>query len=61
MVREFKTGKLAAGESWDNYTIRVTLDRDGETLTKEKTITLKSGESQELSFEFDAPQIASAR
>jgi uncharacterized protein (TIGR03000 family) len=60
-AREFTTTKLAAGQSWDNYTVRVTVDRDGKTLTREKTITLRAGDDQELSFDFDTPQVASVR
>lgn len=60
-VREFTTTRLAAGQSWDGYTIRVTLDQDGNTVSREKTITLRAGENQELSFDFDAPQVASVR
>jgi len=35
------------------------LDRGGRTVTKEETISLKAGQSQELSFEFDGDKIAS--
>jgi uncharacterized protein (TIGR03000 family) len=59
-VREFKTTKLAAGETWDSYTVSVSIEREGEMLTQEKTITLKAGDSRELSFDFDSPQVAAA-
>ena len=61
-VREFTTTKLATGESWDNYTILVTLNGpDAEPRSQEKTIVLKSGDTQELSFDFETPQVAAAR
>jgi uncharacterized protein (TIGR03000 family) len=60
-VRVFRTTSLAAGEEWSNYVIRVTVDRDGEMLAREETIALKAGEARELTFDFEAPQVASAR
>ncbi|MEO8497267.1 MAG: TIGR03000 domain-containing protein, partial [Planctomycetota bacterium] len=59
-VREFTTTKLAAGQSWDNYTIRVTFEQDGQTISREKTITLSAGDSQVVSFETEGQLIASA-
>jgi uncharacterized protein (TIGR03000 family) len=56
-VREFSTTTLAEGASWDNYTIRVV--SNGQT--KEQTISLKSGENRELTFDFDAAEVASTR
>jgi uncharacterized protein (TIGR03000 family) len=57
-VREFATAKLAQGEQWPNYEVRVTLQVDGRTLTKSQSITLEGGQPQELSFQFDEPQVA---
>jgi uncharacterized protein (TIGR03000 family) len=59
-VREFTTTKLAAGQSWDNYTIRVTFEQDGQTISREKTITLNAGDSQVVSFESEGQLVASA-
>jgi uncharacterized protein (TIGR03000 family) len=56
-VREFSTTTLAEGSSWDNYTVRVV--SQGET--KEQTISLKSGESRELNFDFGTAEVASTR
>jgi uncharacterized protein (TIGR03000 family) len=58
-VRVFKTSKLKDGESWANYTVRVALDQDGQTLDMEKVVDLQAGDSQSLTFDFDAPQVAS--
>ena len=57
-VRTFSTSKLSPGESWSNYTIRVALDRDGRTLAKERTISLKAGEDRVIAFDFDEPRVA---
>ena len=59
-VREFSTARLAAGQEWNNYVVRVELDRDGQKLVKEQTLTLRGGESRELSFDFDVAQVARA-
>lgn len=57
-VRRFSTTKLASGEAWQDYVVRVEVQRDGKTLTKEENVSLKGGEARELSFSFDAPQVA---
>jgi len=58
-TRVFRTTGLSGGKAWDGYTVRVELDRGGRTVTEEKTISLKAGQSQELSFDFDGDKIAS--
>ncbi len=60
-VRSFRTSRLAEGETWNDYNIRVTLKRDGRTLSKERTITLLGGESREVTFDFSADRVASNR
>jgi uncharacterized protein (TIGR03000 family) len=57
-IREFSTSRLAAGSEWADYSVRVEITRDGQTLVREETVTLKAGESREVTFEFDAPQVA---
>lgn len=57
-VREFATTKLAAGDAWKDYTVRVEIQRGGRTLTKEETVSVTAGEARELSFNFDAPEVA---
>jgi uncharacterized protein (TIGR03000 family) len=52
-VRLYTTTRLASGQVWDNYTVVVSLERDGQTLRQEKTIQLTGGRSQELSINFD--------
>jgi uncharacterized protein (TIGR03000 family) len=58
-VREFTTSRLATGQSWDNYTIRVTFQVGEQTVSREKTITLNAGDDQVVSFETEAPLVAS--
>jgi uncharacterized protein (TIGR03000 family) len=60
-TRIFRTTGLTGSKAWEGYTVRVELERGGRTVTKEETITLKAGQSQELSFDFEGDKIASAR
>jgi uncharacterized protein (TIGR03000 family) len=57
-VRQFTTSRLASGQVWDDYTVVVTLVRNGQTLREERTIQLTGGEAQELSINFDSQQLA---
>lgn len=59
-VREFSTTKLVAGDRWDEYVVRVEVEREGRVLTKEETVSLQAGDSREITFDFDAPQVARA-
>ena len=60
-VRVFSTSGLEAGKEWSNYKVVVTLDRNGETLTKEQIISLKAGDRRDLRFDFDSDTIADNR
>jgi uncharacterized protein (TIGR03000 family) len=57
-VRQFSTRNLAAGQDWKSYKVVVEVERDGQTLREERSITLVGGVSQELDIEFDNEQIA---
>jgi uncharacterized protein (TIGR03000 family) len=57
-TRVYSTKALADGEEWSNYTIVATIERDGRTLTKEQSITLKAGDSQSVSIDFDETKVA---
>lgn len=59
-TREFVTTKLVEGQNWDNYVVRVELDRNGEKLSKTEKISLAAGESRELTINLDAAQVAQA-
>ncbi len=52
--REFITTKLAVGQTWADYTVKVELN--GEV--QEKSITLTGGEAQSLAFDFEAGKLA---
>ena len=54
--REFVTTKLAAGSAWEHCTVRVVRGDD----SREKTLTLKAGDSRELTFDFSVDKVASA-
>ncbi len=58
--RTYATHRLTAGETWSGYTVRVELEKDGETLSREETLTIKGGDTYELAFDFDdaADQLA---
>ena len=60
-TRRFSTKRLAKGEKWGDYVVRVTIDRDGQTLTQEKQVTIAGGDVQALTFDFDKTQLADAR
>jgi len=60
-TRIFRTTGLNGSQNWDGYTIRVQVERGGRTLTKEETITLKAGQTQELRFDFEGDKVASSR
>jgi uncharacterized protein (TIGR03000 family) len=57
-VREFTTNRLAAGQRWEGYKVRVELERNGQKLAKEQTIDIEFGELKELTFDFGPTQVA---
>ena len=57
-VREFATTLLAEG-AWANYPVRAEITKDGRTLVQEKFVTLKPGETKEISIDFAEAEIAS--
>jgi uncharacterized protein (TIGR03000 family) len=59
-IRTFTTTKLAAGQAWGNYVVRVEVVRNGRTLSKEEMIEIKGGDIRDLTIDFDAPQVARA-
>jgi uncharacterized protein (TIGR03000 family) len=58
-VREFTTTQLATGQTWQQYEIRVESEQHGQPVVQTKVVTLTGGQTQEVAFDFDAPQIAS--
>ncbi|MHB1038042.1 MAG: TIGR03000 domain-containing protein [Pirellulales bacterium] len=57
-VRQFSSTKVT---EWSRYPVRVVLQRDGRTLAKEETVSLRAGETRELTFDFASPQLAGVR
>lgn len=59
--RTYATTALTAGQEWSGYVVRVEMERDGQTLVEEKTLSIVGGESYELTFDFAEPgaQVAS--
>ena len=58
VVRTFKTTRLSEGQAWSDYSIRVVVNEDGIDRTEEKKLTLRAGESRELTFDFDVDKLA---
>jgi len=52
-VREFTTKKLPAGSEWASYAVRAVIERDGQQVVREQNVSLKAGESREISFDFN--------
>jgi uncharacterized protein (TIGR03000 family) len=57
-VRQFTTTRLTNGQVWDDYKVVVAVERNGQTLREERTISLTGGQAQELSINFDSQQLA---
>ncbi len=57
--RFFHTDRLADGQSWDGYTVKAVVIRNGQPIELEQQVTLRGGQSQSLAFDFDAAELAS--
>ena len=51
--RVFGTNQLPSGETVDDYVVRVSIEKNGRTVTQERTISLSGGESYEMQFDFN--------
>ncbi|MDA7858544.1 TIGR03000 domain-containing protein [Mariniblastus sp.] len=49
-LRTFTTNRLPSGETWKDYKIQVQFERDGKTMTQEKTVDLFAGKSHSFTF-----------
>ena len=58
---QMMTSVISVGQLTCLVKASMLLDRNGETLTKEQTISLKAGDSRDLSFDFDGDKIADNR
>jgi uncharacterized protein (TIGR03000 family) len=59
--RYFSTSALKAGEKWDNYTVSVTVNRNGKDIVEERTVSLNAGDSLTLDFDLDRESRVAAR
>lgn len=50
-VREFTTSKLAPGAEWNDYTVKVVANIDGQEIVREKTISLIGGQDRDLTID----------
>src|SRR5207247_7493478 len=57
-AREFVTS-LLNDSPWTNYAVRVEVQRDGQSLVEERTITLYPGDNREMTIDFAPTQVAS--
>jgi uncharacterized protein (TIGR03000 family) len=57
-VRKFATTKLQRGEQWTDYRVAVSIERNGQTLTREERVTLIGGQTRELTFDFVDQRLA---
>ena len=60
-LRYFSTESLKEGEKWENYTVSVTVNRDGQDVTREKVINVAAGDSVNLQFDFDLDEKVASR
>ena len=57
-TRHYVTSQLTGGQTWNDYTVRVEVERNGQIVTDERTLSLVGGQSQELQIDLDAPKVA---
>jgi uncharacterized protein (TIGR03000 family) len=53
-VREFSTTRLPNGSEWTTYAVRAVVERDGRQEVREENVSLKAGESREVTLSFDS-------
>ena len=58
MIRTFRTRTLKVGQSWEDYTVRVTANVGGQEVSKEQTVNVMAGSTTELTFDFDVAEVA---
>ena len=57
-LRIFSTSSLKDGQTWDNYVVRAELTQNGKTVTRETTVSLKAGETRDLTLDFNSQDVA---
>lgn len=58
-VRTYRTSQLKDGEVWSGYTVHVSAEINGKSVSEEQTIDLVAGSTNELTFDFGLSQVAS--
>lgn len=59
--RKFTTLRLSPGQTWSDYEVVVTVNRNGRKVSKSQTIDLQAGENRTLTFDFDVDAVASLK
>lgn len=54
-TRIFATDMLKEGQSWSDYKVVATLERNGETLVREFTLNVVAGQMHQIKVDFDDP------
>ncbi len=57
-TRTYRTQQLAAGQSWDDYTVEVVADINGRTMVRRQTLTVSAGQEVDLNFDFTSSDLA---
>jgi uncharacterized protein (TIGR03000 family) len=58
-TRQFATTRLGAGQNWGDYKVIAEVEKNGQKLREERTISLTGGKAQELTINFDSTHVAS--
>ena len=58
-LRTYRTQQLKAGEVWTGYTVRVTTEINGQSVSQEQTIDLVAGSTNDLTFDFGVNEVVS--
>ncbi len=57
-VRVYRSTAMAAGEVWDDYTVRIEFEEEGKTVSREEKIVLKGGDKVEMAFDMSNRRLA---
>lgn len=57
-LRTYSTTQLSSGQTWDDYVVRVELEKDGKKLVEQRSLTLEGGQSYSLSIDFADERVA---
>ena len=53
-LRHYATDRLEEGTTWKDYTVLVSVTRNGKVVSQEKKLDMVAGETYSLNFEFDS-------